>query len=89
MKKYVYLFNEGDSGMGNILGGKGANLAEMTNLKIPVPPGFTISTEVCTYFMNTGKYPPGFKKQVFEISIFEIVFLIVNFPNLNQELWIL
>jgi len=64
MKKYVYLFNEGDSGMGNILGGKGANLAEMTNLKIPVPPGFTISTEVCTYFMNTGKYPPGFKKQV-------------------------
>ena len=38
MKKYVYLFNEGDSGMGNILGGKGANLAEMTNLKIPVPP---------------------------------------------------
>ena len=47
-----------------ILGGKGANLAEMCNLSIPVPPGFTISTKVCTYYMKTQKYPPGFQKQV-------------------------
>ena len=47
MKKYVYLFSEGSADMGYVLGGKGANLAEMANLKIPVPPGFTISTQVC------------------------------------------
>ena len=68
MKKYVYTFfnnsAEGSAKMSNLLGGKGANLAEMTNLKIPVPPGFTITTEACVYFMNYGKYPPGLKKQV-------------------------
>ena len=68
MKKYVYTFfnnsAEGSAEMKNLLGGKGANLAEMTNLKIPVPPGFTITTEACVYFMNHGKYPPGLKKQV-------------------------
>ena len=66
MKKYVYLFNEGNALMTDILGGKGANLAEMTKLSIPVPPGFTISTEACIYFMNNGKYPKGFRKQVNE-----------------------
>ena len=68
MKKYVYLFlpksAEGSNKMTDILGGKGANLAEMCNLSIPVPPGFTISTEVCTYYMKHHKYPTGFKKQV-------------------------
>ena len=68
MKKYVYLFlndrAEGTAQMANLLGGKGANLAEMTNLSIPVPPGFTISTEVCTYYMKHKKYPSGLKKQV-------------------------
>ena len=53
-QKYVYFFGdgkaEGDAGMKDILGGKGANLAEMINLGIPVPPGFTISTEVCAAF---------------------------------------
>ena len=44
-KKYVYMFSEGNAGMRNLLGGKGANLAEMTNLGLPVPYGFTISTE--------------------------------------------
>ena len=48
MKKYVYAFKEGNKDMRNILGGKGANLAEMTNLGMPIPQGFTISTEACT-----------------------------------------
>ena len=46
--KWVYLFTEGDASMRELLGGKGANLAEMTNLGLPVPQGFTISTEACT-----------------------------------------
>ena len=78
MKKYVYTFfnnaAEGSSEMNNLLGGKGANLAEMTNLKIPVPPGFTITTEACVYFMKHGKYPPGLIKQtnkaIHEIELF-------------------
>ena len=48
MSKRVYLFNEGNAGMRNLLGGKGANLAEMTNIGLPIPNGFTISTEACT-----------------------------------------
>ena len=68
MKKYIYLFlpdkAEGSNTMSHLLGGKGANLAEMCNLSIPVPPGFTISTEVCTYYMKHNKYPKGFKQQV-------------------------
>ncbi|MBI6871731.1 pyruvate, phosphate dikinase [Clostridium aciditolerans] len=54
-KKYVYLFNEGNASMKNLLGGKGANLAEMTNLGIPVPQGFTVSTEACTKYYEDGK----------------------------------
>ena len=54
-KKYVYLFSEGDAGMRNLLGGKGANLAEMTKLGLPVPQGFTISTEACTQYYEDGK----------------------------------
>lgn len=68
-KKYVYFFGagkaDGKADMKNLLGGKGANLAEMTNLKIPVPPGFTITTEVCTlYYKNNKKYPKELKPQV-------------------------
>ena len=48
--KYVYLFSEGNATMRNLLGGKGANLAEMTNIGLPVPQGFTISTEACTQY---------------------------------------
>jgi pyruvate,orthophosphate dikinase len=67
--KYVYFFGagkaDGKAEMKNLLGGKGANLAEMTNLGIPVPPGFTITTEVCTlYYKNKRKYPPELKTQV-------------------------
>ncbi|MBE7038909.1 MAG: pyruvate, phosphate dikinase [Ruminococcaceae bacterium] len=54
-KKYVYLFSEGDASMRNLLGGKGANLAEMTKLGMPVPQGFTVSTEACTKYYEDGK----------------------------------
>ena len=67
--KMVYFFGsgkaEGNAKMKELLGGKGANLAEMSALGIPVPPGFTITTEVCTHFMKTnGKYPKGLKAEV-------------------------
>ncbi len=71
-KKYVYLFGgrgtkaEGNADMKAILGGKGANLAEMTNLGIPVPPGFTISTEMCTVYYDTHGLPKDLKVQVKE-----------------------
>ncbi len=69
MAKWVYSFGdgkaEGASAMKELLGGKGANLAEMANLGLPVPPGFTISTEVCTYYYANGQsYPPELKDQV-------------------------
>jgi pyruvate,orthophosphate dikinase len=69
--KYVYFFGEGKaegkSEMKNLLGGKGADLAEMTNLGIRVPAGFTISTEVCTaYYENKGKFPEGLKEEIEE-----------------------
>jgi pyruvate,orthophosphate dikinase len=69
MAKWVYLFGdgaaEGRAEMKNLLGGKGANLAEMSNLGLPVPPGFTITTEVCTYFYDHGKtYPDTLKADV-------------------------
>ena len=58
MTKWVYAFgdgkSEGEAGMKNLLGGKGANLAEMSNLGLPVPPGFSITTEVCTYYYANG-----------------------------------
>ena len=59
MKKYVYLFSEGNGSMRELLGGKGANLAEMTNLGMPVPQGFTITTEACTRYYEDGRqiYP--------------------------------
>ena len=72
VKKNVYFFGggkaDGDGSMKNLLGGKGANLAEMAghpNLRIPVPPGFTITTEVCTYYYkHGGKYPTGLANEV-------------------------
>ncbi len=57
--KRVYLFREGDKSMRDLLGGKGANLAEMTNIGLPVPPGFTITTEVCTEYYTSGKQLPN------------------------------
>src|SRR5215813_11186389 len=67
--KYVYLFGnkkaDGNGSMKPLLGGKGANLAEMTRIGLPVPPGFTITTEVCTYFYaNKKSYPKELKGEV-------------------------
>src|SRR5580658_4544640 len=56
--KRVYLFREGNATMRDLLGGKGANLCEMTNIGLPVPPGFTITTEVCTEYYTAGKKLP-------------------------------
>jgi pyruvate,orthophosphate dikinase len=69
MPKYVFFFGEGkadgNAKMKELLGGKGANLAEMTNLGIPVPSGFTISTEICSYYeKHAGAYPPELEKEV-------------------------
>src|SRR6185503_13813453 len=69
--QYVYAFGagktDGRANMKELLGGKGANLAEMSRLKLPVPPGFTISTEVCTYYYAHGRsYPPSLKGQIAE-----------------------
>ena len=69
MSQWVYRFGQnsadGDATMRNLLGGKGANLAEMSNLGLPVPPGLTITTDVCTYFYENGEsYPPDLKDQV-------------------------
>ena len=67
MKKYVYMFPEGNGKMRELLGGKGANLAEMTGLGMPVPPGFTISTEACTRYYEDGrKIAADIEEQIFE-----------------------
>ena len=71
MTKWVYFFGagkaEGDGTWRDVLGGKGAGLAEMTRIGLPVPGGFTISTEACDYYYKNGKkFPPELKKQVAE-----------------------
>ncbi len=66
-KKYVYLFSEGDASMRELLGGKGANLAEMTKIGLPVPQGFTISTEACTQYYEDGKQiNPSIQAEILE-----------------------
>lgn len=64
MVKYVYDFTEGDKSMKDLLGGKGANLAEMTRLGLPVPPGFTISTEACRAYLSSGEVPESLATEV-------------------------
>lgn len=67
LKKYVYFFGEGKREMKKLLGGKGADLSEMTNMGLPVPYGFTITTEVCNLFYDLGKrYPEGLEEQIEE-----------------------
>ena len=76
MSKFVYLFSEGNASMRELLGGKGANLAEMTKLGLPVPQGFTISTEACTQYYEDGKQiNDSIKKEIFEniVKLEEIV----------------
>ena len=66
-KKYVYLFSEGNANMRELLGGKGANLAEMTNIGLPVPQGFTITTEACTQYYEDGqKINDGIQAEIME-----------------------
>src|SRR3989338_560538 len=94
MSKMVYFFGggkaDGNEGMKNLLGGKGANLAEMAghkDLRLPVPPGFTITTEICTYYYKNKKtYPKELKKQV-ELAIKKIEVLMgKKFGDSNNPL---
>ena len=62
--QYVYDFTEGNKDQKDLLGGKGANLAEMTNLGLPVPPGFTITTEACRAYLEHGAEPAGLPDEV-------------------------
>ncbi|MET7330079.1 pyruvate, phosphate dikinase [Nonomuraea sp. NPDC005650] len=66
MAKYVYDFTEGNRNLKDLLGGKGANLAEMTNLGLPVPPGFTITTDACRHYLAAGAVPDGLEQEVAE-----------------------
>ena len=66
-RKWIYLFSEGNAKMRDLLGGKGAGVAEMTNAGLPVPPGFTITTEACNAYYDSGKeFPPGMWEQALE-----------------------
>ncbi|MBI2463505.1 pyruvate, phosphate dikinase [Candidatus Peregrinibacteria bacterium] len=71
MSPCVFSFEEGHKDMKDVLGGKGANLAEMTNLGLPVPPGFTITTAACLFFLREGKYPQGFQQEL-DIKLHEL-----------------
>ncbi len=66
MTKFVYDFSEGNKDMKDLLGGKGANLAEMSNMDLPVPPGFTITTEACLTYLKEDRFPDGLEHQVEE-----------------------
>ncbi len=88
---YIYIFGggraDGRADMKEILGGKGANLAEMTNIGLPVPPGFTISTGTCNYYLgHAGKYPAGFKKNVLRAMAKVEKFTGKKFGNPNNPL---
>src|SRR5258708_38670698 len=68
-RKWVYLFSEGNAKMRNLLGGKGAGVAEMTNAGLPVPPGFTITTEACNAYYDANKqFPLGLWEQIGELG---------------------
>lgn len=64
MAKYVYTFTEGNKDLKDLLGGKGANLAEMTNLGLPVPPGFTVTTQACRHYLESGSMPAGMDAEI-------------------------
>ncbi|MDK6630354.1 PEP/pyruvate-binding domain-containing protein, partial [Actinotignum timonense] len=64
MTKFVYAFTEGNKDMKDLLGGKGANLAEMVHMDLPVPPGFTITTEACRYYLSNGQEPEELEAEV-------------------------
>src|SRR5438552_7488578 len=66
MTKYVYDFSEGNRDMKDLLGGKGANLAEMTNMGLHVPPGFTVTTEACLTYLQENRWPDGLEAEMEE-----------------------
>ncbi len=66
MTKYVYEFSEGHKDLKDLLGGKGANLAEMANIGMPVPPGFTITTEACRAYLSSSRMPAELAAEVDE-----------------------
>ena len=91
MEKYVYLFGgdkaEGKADMKELLGGKGANLAEMAGIGLPVPPGFTITTEVCTYYYDHAKsYPPELQSQVYHAVDFIASIMTARFADPENPL---
>lgn len=91
MTKWVYTFGngnaEGDASMKNLLGGKGANLAEMNRVGLPVPPGFTVTTEVCTYFYENGKkYPAELEQQVKDGVAYAEKIMGKKFADMNNPL---
>ena len=83
MEKWVYLFKEGSADMRNLLGGKGANLAEMTNLGLPIPHGFTVTTEACTDYYNNGKkISDEIKNQIFDaIKVLAVSYTHLTLPT--------
>ncbi|MFH1533720.1 MAG: pyruvate, phosphate dikinase [Nitrospirota bacterium] len=85
-KKYVYSFDEGNRTMKELLGGKGANLAEMTKIGFPVPFGFTITTEICDYYSKHKDYPDGFAEQLEEKLNFLEVKTTKKFGDVNNPL---
>ena len=73
--KYVYLFSEGDASMRELLGGKGANLAEMTKIGLPVPQGFTVTTEACTQYYEDGrKINDDIQAQIMDMKTFLLMY---------------
>ena len=89
MTQWVYGFGEGRADgradMRNLLGGKGANLAEMSSIGLPVPPGFTVTTEVCTYYYDNGEtYPEDLKAQV-ETALAKIEAEVRRYKALDTE----
>lgn len=85
-KKHVYSFDEGNKNMKDLLGGKGANLAEMTKIGISVPFGFTITTEVCDFFSKNNDYPSGLAEQLQEKLKFLEVKMVKKFGDENNPL---
>ena len=88
-KKFVYFFgggkSEGKASMKELLGGKGANLAEMSSIGVPVPAGFTITTEVCEYFYSHGKkYPAGLDAEI-DKNIEKLEKAMAGMPFLQEE----
>src|SRR3954454_17806168 len=93
MTRWVYSFGRGNAdgkaGMKALLGGKGANLAEMSNLGLPVPPGFTITTQVCThYYGHDRTYPPDLKPAVAEALTRIAQGMNAKFGDPNQPLFV-